>query len=478
MLLVVFVVLLIAGFGLLGHSLFASNVDRYYSDIPDAAGITEGTPVLMAGVDVGSVTRIQLLTPRMARLSLDLKHGTVVLLGSELIISSSLIGLGQTPVTIQPPDRVTSILEPKGETLPGRREGPFEGMLPNGKQTIKELTETVTAVRKLLEDQDLKIRVKGLMASTQQTMDKFGKLAAEVSSTIDANRSNIGSAIVAATRAIEDVHRLTMRVADLVNNGKLKDRADGILAQIQTIEKHTDDLVGNLNKLVSDPALRRPAAEIARNVAQITETGKSIAAHTDTIVRNGEEISKNGIEISKNVATVSQKAVTLTDQANQIATNAIDIENRFKGALDKVGNFFDHAPSTKGFKLESEVDLMRQTNPGIWRTDITFDTPIPDGTLYAGVYDAFEANRFTIEVGHPMLQGAQYRYGIYASKPAIGVDFPLAKRLYLRGDLWDINNPQLTLRARYDFGGGLSGWLGVDHILHENTPTIGVGIVR
>ena len=95
-----------------------------------------------------------------------------------------------------------------------------------------------------------------------------------------------------------------------------------------------------------------------------------------------------------------------------------------KGALDKVSNFFDHAPSTKGFRLGSEVDLMRESDPGVWRTDITFDTPIPDGTLYAGVYDAFETNRLTVQIGHPFGAGAQYRYGIYASKPAIGVDYP------------------------------------------------------
>jgi phospholipid/cholesterol/gamma-HCH transport system substrate-binding protein len=477
-LLVVFVALLFGSYAMLGKSLFTRPVDRYFSDMADAGGITEGTPILMAGVDIGKVGHIALVSPRLARLTLEIKHNTPIPAGSEVVISQSLIGLGQAPLAIVPPERETAMRIAVGETIPGRKASPLDSLLPNSKETVHELTQTMAAVRKLLEDQKLKYHVETLMASTQLTIDKFGKLAADVSTTLKANQGGIAKAISTATNALQDVRKMTLQVASLMNSGKYQRGADQIIARVELIEKHTDALVENLNRLVNDPSLRTPAKEIAANVVQITSTGKSIASHADAITKNGEEISKNGIEISKNVAVVSQKAIALTDKANELATNAVDIEHQFKGVLDKVGGFFDHTPTTKGFKLGSEVDLMRQSDPGYWRTDITFDTPIPDGTLYAGIYDAFESNRFTVEIGRPFGTGAQYRYGIYASKPGFGVDYPLAKRLSVRADAWDINNPRLDMRARYDFGNGLTGWVGVDSILHNNAPTIGIGIVR
>jgi phospholipid/cholesterol/gamma-HCH transport system substrate-binding protein len=478
MLLVVFVVLMVCGYAVLGHNLFARPLDRYYSTLNDAGGVVEGTPVLMAGVKVGTVTHIGLVTPRQARLTLDLKHGTQVPEGSRIIIAQSLIGLGQSPVTIQPPDLDRGAWVPVGGTLPGAMQGPLDAMFPNSKQSVEELSKTVVALRKLLEDQKLRDRAENLMASTQATMERFGKLADQFRVTLADNRGNINAAMSATASALQDVRRVAQRVAELVRDPRWRNHADEIMTRIERIEKHSDEVVSSFNKLLNDPGLRNPARDIAKNVAEMTTTGKSIAAHADVVVQNGAEISKRGIEISKNVQTITQQTIGLVDRAKEIENNAIDIEARFKTALDKAGGFFDHAPSTKGFKLDSELDLIRQSDPGIWRTDVTFDTDTPWGKLYAGVYDAFETNKFTIQLGRPFLAGSQLRYGVYASKPGVGVDYPITKRLSLRADAWDINSFQLSLRARYDFGSGFVGWIGAESVFHEYAPSIGIGFVR
>jgi len=477
-LLVVFVVLLFGGYAVLGHSVFAQPKLQYLADMEDAAGTTEGTPVLMAGVTVGTVSKVALLGPKVARMTLELKHDTKVPAGTEVVISPSLTGLGQSPVNLVPPEIPTGALASTAVPLKGHKANPLDSFLPNSKETVGELTRTITAVRKLLEDQKLRGRIDSLMASTNVTIDKFGKLAGTFDSTLAANQAHINEAISAATKAVVNVQQMTSTFSKYLAEGKLQKNAETILTRMQTIEKHTDDLVLNLSKLVNDPKLREPAGKIAQNVADITNTGKKIAANADEMTKNGAEISKNGIEISKNVAVISQKAIGLTDKANEIASNAVDIEHQLKGVLDKVGGFFGHAPSAPNFKLGSEIDLMRQNDPGHWRTDITFNTPLPDGVLYAGIYDAFETNKLTIQVGKPVGLSAMFRYGIYASKPGFGVDYSLAKRISLRADAWDINNPQLAVRARYDFGGGFAGWLGVDSVFHNNTPTIGFGLIR
>lgn len=478
LLVVIFVGLLFGAYAVLGKSLFTPAADRYFADFPDAGGVTPGTPVLMSGVAIGSVAEVHLLNPKLARMSLDIKKGTQIPAGSKAQIPASLIGLGQNPIVIQPPDVLTGAVASKDVPLIGYKGSPLDSVVPNSKETVAELTRTMAAVRKLLEDEKLKGRFETVMATSNATIEKFGKLAASVQTLLADNQGNLNRAIASATNAMQDVRQVTYKVAQLMNEGKLQKNAEQILERVQIMEKHADQLVVSMNDLVNDPKLRGPAQQIADNVAKITETGKAIADNTAKMTANGAEISAQGIEISKNANVVSKKAIDLTDKANVIASNAIDIENQLKGVLDKVGGFFNKGGSKPNLKIGSEIDLMRQTTPGRWRTDVTFDAAIPNGSLYLGLFDAFEQNKLTIQVGKPINPSLTYRYGMYASKPGLGVDYDLSSRLSLRADAWNINAPRLDLRAKYDLGNGIQGWFGFDRIFHGTAPTIGVGIRR
>jgi len=330
----------------------------------------------------------------------------------------------------------------------------------------------MVAFRKLLEDQKLQAKVTDLLATSNITLERFGTLAHNANSLMASNQANIGRAISAATAAVEDVHKVTLRVAQLMEEGKLQKDAVAIMDRIKTISQHADSMVQDLNKLINDPKLRDPIAQTASNVSDITTTGKQIA-------NNVADITKNGTAITENAAVVSKKAITLTDKATEIATKAVEIEDQLKGVLDKVGGFFNKAPSGKDIpKITSEMDLMRQSQPGYWRTDVNFSVPLSDSNLTLGIYDAFESDKLTAELGKNVTDRVGYRYGIYASKPAVGVDFLLAPRLSLRGDAWDINSPQLSLRTNYEFGNGFLGWVGFDRVLRDNAFTFGIGVRR
>lgn len=472
LLLVVFVALFVGGFAILGKSLFARSGDLYYVTLSDAGGVTEGTQVLMAGVSVGTVTQIKLTSPKVAKMRLDIIRGTRIPLGSTVKLPTSLVGFGDSPVTIVPPEAdATALLQP-GATMAGSKGSPLDGILPEGRQTVAELNKTMVAFRKLLEDQKLQSKVADLLTTTNKTLDRFGTLANNVSTLLASNQANIGRAITAATGAVQDVHTVTMKIAEMMRDGKLQKNAVAIVDRMNVISKHADELVENLNKLVNDPKLRGPMTTSMANVADITSTGKTIA-------NNVADITKNGTTISENAAVVSKKAIVLTDKATEIATKASEIEDQLKGVLDKVGGFFNKAPgSTNIPKISSEMDLMRSSQPGYWRTDVMFGVPLQDSTLNFGLYDALNTNKFTVELSKPVTNRLSYRYGVYASSPSVGVDYLLAPRWSLRGDAWNINAARLDLRTGYDMGNGLIGWLGFDRIFHENAFSFGIGVRR
>jgi phospholipid/cholesterol/gamma-HCH transport system substrate-binding protein len=481
LLVIVFVALLVGGYTVLGRTIWSPKRDLYFADFPDATGVTVGTPVQMAGVTVGSVTELKLAGPNRARLTFSIESGTRLPTGTVAEISPSLIGIGNSPVALAAPEAPAGTLEP-GTVLLGRRKGPLEDIVPNTEETVAELTKTITAIRELLEDPKFKRRTDALLASSEKTIKNFGELADSTNSVLVRNRAQIDRALAATANAVGDVRRVTYRVAELLERGKITRDTEAIVQNLKDITAKTEKLVASLDDLVNDPELRGNADQIAQSAAEIARTGESIAKNTDAITKNGigisedvKEITNNGIEISKNVKTISEKAITLTDTANELARGAVDIENQVKGTLDRVGGFFSRTP--RPLPITSQLDLMREVDPNRWRTDVTFSYPLPDGRLYLGIFDAFEANRLIAQFGQPISPGLSYRYGIYASKPSVGVDYSLSRRVSLRGDLFDINDPRLDLRLRVDFGSGLHGWFGYDRILREDSrPTIGIGV--
>jgi hypothetical protein len=124
------------------------------------------------------------------------------------------------------------------------------------------------------------------------------------------------------------------------------------------------------------------------------------------------------------------------------------------------------------------MDVLRETERDYWRTDIEATAKIPGGTATIGMWDAFESNKLIAQVGRDAGGGLSYRYGIFAAKPGIGVDYRLANGFGLRADLFDMNDPRFDLRARFELGRGLYGWLGVSRMFDDNDPTIGIGVQK
>ncbi len=143
LLLAVFVCLLIGGYAVLGKSLFAPKPDVYFAKLDDAGGVAEGTRVLMAGVNIGTVTEVTLISPKVARFKLELTKGIQIPENSTLQLPSSLISFGESPVLIVPPESSSAVMLQPGATLGSSKVSALESMLPGSKDTVRELNKTM-----------------------------------------------------------------------------------------------------------------------------------------------------------------------------------------------------------------------------------------------------------------------------------------------------------------------------------------------
>ena len=181
--------------------------------------------------------------------------------------------------------------------------------------------------------------------------------------------------------------------------------------------------------------------------------------------------------IATNVEKITANSQELPQKLGTTLDNAADLEKRLGGLSERVGGFLDRKP--KAFPpITVTADLLRTNDPGYWRTDLNVSVPLNDGFVTAGLWDAFGRNRVNLQLGKTVSPKLDYRYGIYSARPGVGVDYRLSPKLGFRGDLWDINNPRLDAKLRYELGGNLYGWFGVDRLFDNPSLLVGVGVRR
>lgn len=457
---VIFIVLLIGGLITFGGMFFATPTTEYSAEFPDAGGVSTGTKVLMAGVQIGKVSKVNLVNPRLARITLTVAEDTKIPEGSVATLSGSLIGFGDNPIQIVPPQgAITTYMTKASPPMKGVKLGPLDNILPNSQATLTEVTKTLAATRKLLEDQSLKKRVEQLMDTSNKTLEGFNKLSIQTEGLIAENRSTLKTTLANAQLAMQGVNESTQIITKLLKKGQLQGEALALLEKLNKSANEGNRLLASLNTMVGDQALQSNVKQTAANVEKITDSGTRIA--------------EQGEKISENATVLSKKAIELTDKVNGLLDDVRD-------ALGGLTTFFKKSGNGPKFPIvQTQLDLQRETNPNYWRTDLNVRIPTKDGAAYIGLFDAFESNKINLQLAKTFdKNGSEYRYGIYASKPALGVDFRIAHRFSIRGDLFNINAPRFDLRAGYDFGNGVVGFIGVNRVLNRNSPTIGIGIRR
>ncbi|MCH8978912.1 MAG: MCE family protein [Armatimonadetes bacterium] len=461
LLVVVFVGLLVATYAILERSVFAKPTTLYYIEFADAGGLTTGATVLLAGVRIGSVTDVDLMTARKARVTIAVESQHQIPQGSTAVLPTSLISIGDRRIEIVPPQEAGTVayLEP-GDTFPGYLRSPMESLLPDSESTVKELNATLAAFRELLEDEEMKAGVNRLVAASEKTIESFGDLALRMDGLMADNADALASLLATTGRSLENLEAVSVEVRRLVDSGEFEDRTLALLDNLNEAVIMGQELMAELNAFATDPELKKAITETLKNVQSMSESGTRIADSAEVMAENG--------------VIVSEEAVKLARKANELADEVKELLDRFRDTIDRIGV----GGTVFATGAELTADVIREADPGRFRSDVNVTVPLGDQRLTLGLYDAFESNKINLQLGRDYDSRLAVRYGVYAGKAALGVDYALAPRLGLRGDLFGLNDPRLDLRFRYHFGDGVNGWFGVERVFQRPMPVAGVGIKR
>lgn len=463
LLVTVFVALLVGAYAILGRSFFAPKVKRYHAVFADAGGLTNGARVLLSGVKVGQVVGVELTPDNQAKVTMEIQEAVAIPKGAFAAIPSSLIGIGDRYVEIVTTEAGTGTLA-AGETMPGRKIGALDNLMPDSKKTLEELNGTLAAARKLLEDDSLKRSIQSLMDNGAKTADSFAKLGQKVDYLLTENRATLASALKQGEAAVTNLNKVTAEVYEFAKSGKVQDGVMGLLDEMKVAVGQGRELIADMNALLTDPQLRGPMNEIMANAKTMTDTGTRIAA-------NAEQMSVDGKEITAKASLLADKALTLADKMNELADDMKELLGKAKGAVDKIGQ-----QASKLGPIDVTMSGFRETRPNRNRAEVDVKVPYAGTNYHIGLYDAFESNKLNLQIGKPFGNGSEFRYGVYAGTAGLGVDYQVAPNLTMRGDAYGINRPRLDLRAAYNVGQGVSIWAGLDKVFDRNAPVIGVSI--
>ncbi|MEK6477693.1 MlaD family protein [Catalinimonas sp. 4WD22] len=244
-----------------GTEVLSTN-DTYYVVYEDIDGLTSSNPVLINGLPVGYVDKIDLLQQRGNKLLVTLKLDEKVIIGSAataILTTSDL--LGGKAIILEPGDINKPLQE--GDTLLAEKEvGIAELVQAKTLPIVDQLDSTITKLNFILS------AFARDTSSVTNALENVEGITFEAESLISENRRNLGTIVTNLSILSETLTNEEKGIAPLMT--KLNNLADSLnqieiqstvqkldqtLANLQSITQKIQQKEGTMGKLVNDDSL-------------------------------------------------------------------------------------------------------------------------------------------------------------------------------------------------------------------------------
>lgn len=399
-------------------------------ELSDASGVREGTPIRVAGVEVGEVTGIQLKGAKAiatVEVSDDIELGT----GTRIEMKSQGI-LGERYLAL----------------IPGNGSQPLEGPLSaEAPPSLEDITTTIQLI-----SEDLKLITGNLAASTQT----------------DSGRNRID--LIA-----QNIEKLTQTLVDMVaeNRANLKSTSDSMARVGNEAEREIPELLRQMNGLIGElrETLQANRPSIDGTFDGINKTAGNFESTTgrfDNIAKKLEDgdgtIGKliNDPSLHDNLNRLITKAEKSVEEVGKLVSRANEFQLNFHVRGDYL---VEHEANRSHFGLtlspgEEKYYLLE----GVGIPDellindvdvVTEEIYNADGelqqTLVRTTVDKDDDFKFTGLLAYRMVKGIYLRGGMIESEGGGGIDFHLDDyRLRFSLDAWNFNRDDLSAQGRFD----------------------------
>lgn len=300
-------------------SLLPGSTYPLYTTLKSAQGIQSKTPVMIAGIRVGSVDKIELTADNQARLKLAIENKVKITSGSQIQIKSMGV-LGDTFLEILPPVKQLASqkhLTESAELTPTQSHASFEdltGHMSSVLSDVKEITNTLktltagedSVVSTTLKNmQEITESVKNLTTHNEKNMDRTLKnlesITRQINQLLIQNSRSIELSLQNLAQITNAIQAGEGTVGKLINQDETYDKINDSLDSINSLLGSADRLQidlgyhaeylgqsGNFKNYVSFKLKPRPDKYFLFELVQDADPDTRFSIRNTTVSANGQ----------------------------------------------------------------------------------------------------------------------------------------------------------------------------------------------
>ncbi len=263
------IVLFTWGYNFLKGKDFFKNYSEYYLHLNNTNGVVDGTPVLINGVNVGSVTGIDLAEDNTVNLTITLPNDIQIYQNTRASIFSPDLLNGKA-IAIEYSPQANQAIKP-GDTIPtvvnagilGELQPQVQEMLPDVQTSLENISQITGTLNKTLDAQSSN-NIRSTVANLSTTTNNLNNLTAELNKNLyNINKTlqytaqftqNLAANNQAINSTLSNIEQLSQNLASTDLNrtiGKL----DATLENLNSILLSADTTEGTLGLLLHDKGL-------------------------------------------------------------------------------------------------------------------------------------------------------------------------------------------------------------------------------
>lgn len=439
--------------------------------LQDSRGLSPRSVVRMLGVSVGEVKDVRLdLRSRppqpVARLIIEkqflIPQKSRFIVASGILINTPQVQIipsaesaylpqdGTARVEGEKPQSALAALSPDAQHAIEQFSSTFETLNTRFGQAYKKIdrlldqTNTVMEnVNKTVVSTNAIVSQPEVRESLTETMDNFRKVARNANQASEQLTADLHEILNGSKQKID---RLTDRLFDTVNS------INSTIVEANTVVKR-------LTEQVADPRFQQSLQETAELARTTLARFNQLASDLHQFI--GDPALQS--DLKQAIANLRET----TEQTQQVAEKVNDALGKLVGSTGKV------RPRLP--RVEMVTTVSQQINPGRLRIDLDARAAVGSRSLFdLGIYDVGQTARLNLQAGSRLSDSLTARYGLYASRLGVGLDWTPLPGFGVRADLWDTNRTRLDLHGLFRVNKSASVWIGADSVFRRPVPIIGL----
>jgi len=312
----------------------------------------------------------------------------------------------------------------------------LEETTENLNKVINDASGAIQNMSKVLGDPEIQIRLRQSLANVQSATARLDSAMARIEETAG---SVLGTArIVRGTVQIQQAN-----VCVAIENAK---------AASESLKAFT----GELEKLAEKG-----------NIQQ------DLSAALEAARKSGESLQRSTESLEKLVTSPE-----LQQDVRETVKGAKDAVQEARTVIERLGKVFGKPPIVTREEIptrRTNVEALYRTADNRFRATLATTVPLKESRFVKlGIYDLGESNEVIIQLGQPIADKMDLRYGLYASKLGLGLDYNLSEKLFSSANLYGSEKTRLDVEAAYRFTDNWGVVVGVDDLLGGNDVVLGV----